>query len=320
MAKNSIRDYANTAASNTDVQNINIDEGCPPSNINNAIREVMADLADVNDGTIALTSPVADGLSTDTISEKTLAAGVTVDGVLLKDNDVTATDMTASNSVATDSIIENTSASGVTVDGVLLKDSKMNGSYLTDGTVSTAKIANDAVTADKLNNTGVSAGTYGSATTAPTITVDAQGRMTAASTNSFSLGWEYIGERSGSGSYDNTFTGLSGYKHVKIYFALDPNDHDVDIYAGSNNRILFSTDDAENYCNGQFTILNFNDSEGGSYKLSDGYAKWQYDDGEDVINKEKQILSFLNYNEAWDRIRVKVTGGSTHYYFLYGMR
>lgn len=60
MAKNSIRDYANAAASNTDVQGQNIDEGCSPAGINNAIREVMADLADINDGTIKLVSPSFD--------------------------------------------------------------------------------------------------------------------------------------------------------------------------------------------------------------------------------------------------------------------
>ena len=57
MAKNSITDYSNTAASNTDIQSVDIDEGCLPSGINNAIREIMADLADVNDGIVALTSP-----------------------------------------------------------------------------------------------------------------------------------------------------------------------------------------------------------------------------------------------------------------------
>jgi len=57
MAKNSITDYSKTAASNTDIQSVDIAEGCLPSGINNAIRELMADLADMNDGTVSLTSP-----------------------------------------------------------------------------------------------------------------------------------------------------------------------------------------------------------------------------------------------------------------------
>lgn len=57
MPKNTIADYSATAASNTDIQGVDIDEGCAPSGINNAIRELMADLADVDAGTVALTSP-----------------------------------------------------------------------------------------------------------------------------------------------------------------------------------------------------------------------------------------------------------------------
>lgn len=44
MAKNSISDYDETAANNTDVAGINIDEGCNPSGMNNAIRAVMSHL------------------------------------------------------------------------------------------------------------------------------------------------------------------------------------------------------------------------------------------------------------------------------------
>jgi len=53
MAKTKISEYDSTAANNTDVDGINIAEGCPPSSINNAIREVMAHLKDFQAGTSA---------------------------------------------------------------------------------------------------------------------------------------------------------------------------------------------------------------------------------------------------------------------------
>lgn len=63
MAKNSVRDFSSTAASNTDIQSVNIDENCAASGINNAIREVMADIKDVSTGAVALETPQADGLT-----------------------------------------------------------------------------------------------------------------------------------------------------------------------------------------------------------------------------------------------------------------
>jgi hypothetical protein len=51
MAKNKISEYSATSADNTDISNINIAEGCSPANVNNAIRTVMAQLKDQQDGT-----------------------------------------------------------------------------------------------------------------------------------------------------------------------------------------------------------------------------------------------------------------------------
>ena len=54
MAKDSVRDYSATNSSNTDIQSIDISEGCSPAGINNALREIMADVADVVSGTVGI--------------------------------------------------------------------------------------------------------------------------------------------------------------------------------------------------------------------------------------------------------------------------
>jgi len=51
MAKNKISEFSSTPANNTDIAGINIAEGCAPSGINNAIRELMAQLKDQQVGT-----------------------------------------------------------------------------------------------------------------------------------------------------------------------------------------------------------------------------------------------------------------------------
>lgn len=50
MAKTKISEYDTTAANNTDIDGVNLAEGCPPSGINNAIRESMAHLKDFQTG------------------------------------------------------------------------------------------------------------------------------------------------------------------------------------------------------------------------------------------------------------------------------
>jgi hypothetical protein len=61
MSKDAINQYDATAANNTDVGGISIDEGMLPSNVNNALREIMSHLKDVDAGTSSLTSPVISG-------------------------------------------------------------------------------------------------------------------------------------------------------------------------------------------------------------------------------------------------------------------
>ena len=53
MVKSTVNDWSQTAAANTDVGGINIAENCAAANINNAIREVMKQVADVAQGTVA---------------------------------------------------------------------------------------------------------------------------------------------------------------------------------------------------------------------------------------------------------------------------
>lgn len=46
-----VNDYSTTPASNTAINGVNIAEGCPPANVNDAIRQAMADIATWRNGT-----------------------------------------------------------------------------------------------------------------------------------------------------------------------------------------------------------------------------------------------------------------------------
>jgi hypothetical protein len=61
MAKTKISEWDSSAAGNTDINGININEGCPPSTINNAIRETMAQVKDLQSGASGDTIPVLSG-------------------------------------------------------------------------------------------------------------------------------------------------------------------------------------------------------------------------------------------------------------------
>jgi len=90
-----LRSYVKTTYQNTPSTSTPINQ----TNLNHAEDELQA----LDDW--------VDAPETDTITEHTSGAGVTIDGVLLKDAQV-----------STDVINEKTSGSGVTIDGLLIKD------------------------------------------------------------------------------------------------------------------------------------------------------------------------------------------------------
>jgi hypothetical protein len=77
MAKNKVSEWSSTAASNTDVGGIDIAEGCAPSGINNAIRELMAQVKDMQTGSDADNYVVGGNLSVTGATTLTGAATAT---------------------------------------------------------------------------------------------------------------------------------------------------------------------------------------------------------------------------------------------------
>ncbi len=86
MSKTAISQYSSTPSSNSDVDGIDISEGCPASNLNNAQRSLMSHLKEMDDGTSALTSPSMGQLNVDnlrldgnTISSTDTNGDITID-------------------------------------------------------------------------------------------------------------------------------------------------------------------------------------------------------------------------------------------------
>lgn len=73
MSKDNVNQWSTTAASNNDVGGIDIGENCPAANVNNAIRQLMKQIADLVAGTITL-----DNLEINTATITSLTLGNTL--------------------------------------------------------------------------------------------------------------------------------------------------------------------------------------------------------------------------------------------------
>lgn len=79
MSKDKISEYAFTPAANTDIGGINIDEGCAPSGINNAIRTLMTQIRDLQAGVSGDTIPLtAGGTGSGTAASARAALGLAI--------------------------------------------------------------------------------------------------------------------------------------------------------------------------------------------------------------------------------------------------
>ena len=219
----------NTAKLNTDaVTNAKIANGAVDTAEldNNAVTT-----AKIQDGAVNTAKLDSDAVTT----AKIAASAVTT--ARLADDAVTAAKIGTNqviNSKIAQNAVTNYSIADNTITSAQMAPNSVNTSELIDDAVTTDKIVDDAVTAAKLADTSVTAGSYGSSTSIPSITVDAQGRITAASGNSVN-------------------TDLVGDTSPQLGGDLASNGNDIliadndSIKLGSNNDLVMVHDGSNSY-------------------------------------------------------------------------
>lgn len=131
MAKNSVSDWDATASNNLDVGGVNIGEGCPAANINNALREIMAQVKTFY-GDAALDADIGTTIQAYDAALASIASGTADLSSLAVSGDSDLTNITASG----DTDIADLSVSG---------DAEFTG-FLSVGSPTTLGIVDDEIT------------------------------------------------------------------------------------------------------------------------------------------------------------------------------
>lgn len=148
MAKNKISEFSSTPSNNTDIGGINIAEGCAPSAINNAIRELMAQLKDQQAGFDGDSFKVGNAL--EVAGTSTFTGAATFVGI---PSGPTAALGTSTTQLATTAFVQNV----VIAAGTGLQDTGSNGLVVrTSAGVTTARTLTGSTGLTVTNGTGVS--------------------------------------------------------------------------------------------------------------------------------------------------------------------
>ena len=110
MAKTKISEYSSTAGNNTDINSINLAEGMAPSLVNNAIRQLMAQLKNFQDGSAGDNVTVGGNLAVTGTSTMT----GTVTGTAGFSGPITTSSITATGGTINGAVIGGSSAQAIT--------------------------------------------------------------------------------------------------------------------------------------------------------------------------------------------------------------